>query len=50
MYIHTGKRRGKGKKKGKTARLRAKLRAKNRRRINGMAGRRLSAKLKKTRK
>lgn len=41
MYIFTGKHKRKTR---KGARLRAKLKAKNRRRVNGMMGRKLSSK------
>ena len=42
MYISTGRKRPGARKRNKSARLRAKLKAKNRRRVNGMHGRRLS--------
>lgn len=42
MYIHMS-RTSRVKDRGKTKRLRAKLKSKNRRRVNRMAGRRLSA-------
>jgi hypothetical protein len=40
MYLHTP--RGQKRNRHKSARYRAKLKAKNRRRVNGMVGRRLS--------
>ncbi len=45
MYIFTGKRRNQSKNRNKSARYRAKLKAKNRRRVNGMKGRKLARRL-----
>jgi hypothetical protein len=45
MYIFTGKRRSQDRKRSKSARLRAKLKAKNRRRVNGMKGKKLGRRL-----
>ena len=45
MYISTGKRRNGGKKRNKSARHKAKAKAKNRRRVNGMHGRKLGKRL-----
>ena len=45
MYIFTGKRRNQAKKRNKSARHRAKLKAKNRRRVNGMKGRKFGRRL-----
>ncbi len=45
MYLHTGKRRNQAKKRNKSARHKAKAKAKNRRRVNGMHGRKLNKRL-----
>jgi len=45
MYIHTGKRRTQAKKRNKSAKHKAKAKAKNRRRVNGMRGRKLAKRL-----
>lgn len=48
MYIWMGRRDGSKKVRNKSSRHRAKLKAKNRRRINGMQGRKLRTRLAKT--
>ena len=45
VYIFTGKRRNQERKRNKSAKYRAKLKAKNRRRVNGMKGRKLGKRL-----
>jgi hypothetical protein len=45
MYIWTGRRRPAPKKRNKSARLRAKMKARNRRRVNGMHGKKLGRRL-----
>ena len=47
MYLWTGKKRGQAKKRGKSNRHRAKNKAKNRRRVQGMQGRKVGRRLKK---